>query len=59
SKEEITFIKNWVKKGGKLVLIADHMPFAGAANDLAKAFGFEFCDECEKSIEWEIICRSC
>lgn len=44
SKEEITFIKNWVKKGGKLVLIADHMPFAGAANDLAKAFGFEFCD---------------
>jgi len=42
SKEEIEIIKEWVKKGGSLLLIADHMPFAGAASDLGKAFGFEF-----------------
>ncbi|WBX70781.1 hypothetical protein [Tenacibaculum retecalamus] len=44
TKTEIAFIQNWVKKGGKLLLIADHMPFAGAANNLANAFGFNFCD---------------
>ncbi|WP_347174190.1 hypothetical protein [Polaribacter uvawellassae] len=44
SKDEIAFLKDWVKRGGKLMLIADHMPFAGAANDLASAFGFKFCD---------------
>ena len=44
AKTEIDFIQNWVKKGGKLLLIADHMPFAGAANSLANAFGFDFCD---------------
>lgn len=44
SEDEIKFIKKWVKKGGKLLLIADHMPFAGAANKLANAFGFDFCD---------------
>lgn len=42
SENEISNINDWVKNGGKLVLIADHMPFAGAANDLAKSFGFEF-----------------
>lgn len=44
TKEEIYKIKNWVKKGGSLLLIADHMPFAGAANTLANVFGFNFCD---------------
>ncbi len=44
SSEEIQFLKNWVAKGGRLLLIADHMPFAGAANTLANAFGFDFCD---------------
>ncbi|CAM1351681.1 hypothetical protein [Tenacibaculum insulae] len=44
TKTEITFIQNWVKNGGKLILIADHMPFAGATNSLANAFGFNFCD---------------
>lgn len=44
SDEEINFIHNWVKEGGSLLLIADHMPFAGAANTLANAFGFNFCD---------------
>jgi len=42
SKEEILVIKLWVKNGGSLFLIADHMPFAGAAFSLGKAFGFEF-----------------
>ncbi|MBN1199932.1 MAG: hypothetical protein JXA23_11315 [Bacteroidales bacterium] len=42
SKEEISVIKKWVKNGGSLLLIADHMPFAGAAFNLGKSFGFEF-----------------
>lgn len=32
----------WVKEGGALFLIADHMPMPGAADDLAKQFGFTF-----------------
>jgi len=44
SKNELSVLKNWVKKGGSLFLIADHMPFAGAAFELAKEFGFEFYD---------------
>lgn len=44
SDDDILSLENWVKKGGKLLLIADHMPFAGAANALANQFGFEFCD---------------
>jgi hypothetical protein len=39
---EIELIREWVKAGGRLLLIADHMPFAGAATDLGKAFGFEY-----------------
>jgi hypothetical protein len=39
---EISNIKQWVKDGGRLLLIADHMPFAGAADELAKAFGFHY-----------------
>ena len=42
SGEEIEILKAWVIKGGSLFLIADHMPMAGAAEDLARAFGFEF-----------------
>ncbi|RJP63546.1 MAG: DUF4350 domain-containing protein [Ignavibacteriales bacterium] len=42
SKVEINNIKNWVENGGSLFLIADHMPFAGAAYELGNAFGFEF-----------------
>lgn len=44
SKLEIRELKKWVKKGGSLFLIADHMPFAGAASELGKAFGFKFYD---------------
>jgi len=39
---EIEAVKTWVNGGGALLLIADHMPFAGAAFDLAEAFGFAF-----------------
>jgi len=40
--EEIEAVRAWVEEGGALLLIADHMPFAGAAHDLAAAFGFDF-----------------
>lgn len=40
--EEIDALKEWVGSGGALLLIADHMPFPGAAADLAAAFGFQF-----------------
>ena len=40
--EEIETIRKWVFDGGSLFLIADHMPMAGAAKDLAAEFGFEF-----------------
>lgn len=40
--DEIAVVRAWVDKGGALFLIVDHMPFPGAAGDLAKAFGVEF-----------------
>jgi hypothetical protein len=36
---EITAVRDWVRDGGSLFLIADHMPFPGAAGSLAAAFG--------------------
>lgn len=42
TESEILTVKNWVYEGGSLFLIADHMPMAGAAQDMAAAFGFEF-----------------
>jgi hypothetical protein len=42
TKTEIKVVKKWVKQGGSLFLIADHMPMAGAAKDLAASFGFSF-----------------
>ncbi|MFN8241934.1 MAG: DUF4350 domain-containing protein [Bacteroidales bacterium] len=39
---EVEAVKKWVQAGGSLFLIADHMPFGGAAKDLAGAFGFRF-----------------
>jgi hypothetical protein len=38
---EITAVRSWVEQGGALLLVADHMPFPGAAHELAAAFGFE------------------
>ncbi len=42
SNDEINIIKQWVESGGSLFLIADHMPFPKAAEELAAAFGYEF-----------------
>ncbi|MBP6185212.1 MAG: DUF4350 domain-containing protein [Saprospiraceae bacterium] len=40
--EEIRALNQWVKEGGRLFLIADHMPFAGAAQALGQSFGILF-----------------
>lgn len=40
--EEIAAVRAWVEGGGALLLIADHMPFGGAVQDMAAAFGFQF-----------------
>ncbi len=42
--DEVEVIRNWVHNGGRLFLIADHMPFAGAAGSLAQAVGYTFYD---------------
>jgi len=42
SADEIKAVNQWVKNGGRLLLIADHMPFAGAAEALGRSFGIEF-----------------
>lgn len=39
--DEIAAVRDWVAGGGALLLIADHMPFPGAAGSLAAAFGFK------------------
>jgi hypothetical protein len=36
---EIAAVREWVRGGGSLLLISDHMPFPGAMSDLAEAFG--------------------
>lgn len=40
--DEIAAVHAWVEGGGALLLIADHMPFGGAAEALARAFGVRF-----------------
>ena len=42
SRDEIEAVYLWVKRGGSLFLIADHMPFPKAAEDMAAIFGFQF-----------------
>src|SRR5688500_8035830 len=42
SEEEIMAVNEWVKAGGSLLLIADHMPFPGASEQLAASFGVKF-----------------
>lgn len=39
TSDEIAAVEAWVRDGGSLLLIADHMPFPGAAEGLAAAFG--------------------
>lgn len=40
--EEIADIRAWVRQGGGLLLVVEHMPFAGSARELAAAFDVEF-----------------
>ncbi len=40
--EEIASVREWVRGGGSLLLIADHPPFAGPAAELGRAFGVRF-----------------
>ena len=40
--DEVIVIEEWVKNGGSLFLIADHMPCPEAATKLASTFGFNF-----------------
>jgi hypothetical protein len=42
TENEIENVRSWVFRGGSLLLIADHMPFPGAAEELAEALGFRF-----------------
>ncbi len=42
SQNELETIRDWVAGGGALFLIADHMPFPGANETLASAFGIWF-----------------
>jgi hypothetical protein len=42
TQDEIEAVYHWVKNGGSLFLIADHMPFPKAAEDMAAIFGFQF-----------------
>ena len=42
--DEIKAVHAWVEKGGRLLLIADHMPIAGANAALAAPFGVTFND---------------
>ena len=41
---EVAAVRDWVSGGGALLLIADHRPFAGAAETLGRAFGIRFLD---------------
>lgn len=36
---EIAAVREWVRGGGSLMLVSDHMPFPGAMGELAEAFG--------------------
>lgn len=40
--EEVAAVREWVRGGGSLLLIADHMPMGGAAEKLGAAFGVKW-----------------
>jgi len=41
TEEECDAVREWVREGGSLLLIADHPPFGAAAENLAARFGVE------------------
>ena len=53
SAEEIAAVRAWVERGGSLFLIADHMPFAGAADRLAAAFGVRYANGFAYNGDWD------
>lgn len=52
--DEIDVVEQWVSDGGSLWLIADHMPFGGAAQDLAMRFGIHFTNSYDIATEQSI-----
>lgn len=40
--DEVVAVESWVRDGGRLMLIADHMPHPGAAANLARSLGIVF-----------------
>lgn len=40
-EDECDLVRDWVRSGGSLLLIADHKPFGAAAENLASRFGIE------------------
>ncbi len=44
SKDEIRETMEWVRDGGRLLLVADHAPIAGAARDLGAVLGIVMID---------------
>lgn len=50
--EEVTALRDWVHNGGALLLIADHMPFPGAASDVSGAFGVKFSNGYARDGRW-------
>ena len=41
TEQECDVVRDWVRAGGSLLLIADHAPFGSAAQNLARRFGVE------------------
>ncbi len=41
TEEECDAVRDWVRGGGSLLLVADHAPFGAAAENLARRFGIE------------------
>jgi hypothetical protein len=39
TRREVETIRDWVQRGGSLLLVADHAPFGSASAELASAFG--------------------
>ena len=50
--DEVAAVRDWVCNGGSLFLIADHMPFPGAAAEMAGAFGVEFSNGYARDGRW-------
>jgi len=54
-KREIKAINKFVKKGGSLLLVVDHMPFSGASQKLAQSFGVDFINGFAiDTVQWDL-----